>query len=56
MSKFALVLGILCIVLALAMPVLAEGLRRWYVGFFFAVIGVVMLVNAARWGRMADKK
>ena len=48
MSKVTLVVGILCIVLAVIVFVFADGLRRWYSGIFFTVIGTVMLLNALR--------
>jgi hypothetical protein len=49
MSKLSLVTGLLCVVLAIVILVFAEGLRRWYSGLFFALIGVLSLVNARRW-------
>ena len=55
MSKMALVLGVLCLVAMVIVFVFADGLRRWYSGIFFAVIGTVMLVNAVRWRRVTDK-
>ena len=55
MNKVTLFSGILCIVLALIVFVFADGLRRWYSGVFFAIIGVVMLLNALRWRRNADE-
>ena len=55
MSKLALVSGILCIVLALVVFVFADGLRRWYSGIFFTIMGAVALVNAVRWRRTTDK-
>ena len=48
MSRVALVSGIICFVLALIILVFADGLRRWYSGIFFAIIGTVILVNALR--------
>jgi drug/metabolite transporter (DMT)-like permease len=36
--------------------VFAHGLRRWYSGIFFALIGAVMLVNAVRWRQIADRQ
>jgi hypothetical protein len=48
MSKFALTTGILFIVLAVVVFAFADGLRRWYSGMFFALIGAVVLVNAQR--------
>ena len=50
MSKAALVVGIICLVLAVVVLVLAEDLRRWYSSAFFALLGTVMLANALRWG------
>jgi hypothetical protein len=55
MSKSALVVGILGVVMAVIVFVFADGLRRWYSGIFFAVLGIVMLINARRWGHAADK-
>ncbi len=55
MNKLALVLGILCIVVALVVFGYADGLRRWYSGIFFMILGAVALVNAVRWRRDADK-
>ena len=54
MSKVALVASILCLLMAVIVFVLVEGLRRWYSGIFFTVMGLVMLVNTLRWGRVAD--
>jgi len=48
MSKVSLAFGILFIVLAVIIFVFADGLRRWYSGIFFAVMGTVALVNALR--------
>jgi membrane protein implicated in regulation of membrane protease activity len=56
MRKVALVSGILCIVVAVIVFVFAHGLRRWYSGIFFALIGAVMLVNAVRWRQIADRQ
>lgn len=55
MDKLALATAILCIVLAIVVFVFVDGLRRWYSGIFFTIIGTVMLVNALRWRRSADK-
>ena len=49
MSQWALIIGILLIVLAVVVFALAEGLRRWYSGIFFAFMGTLLLVNAFRW-------
>lgn len=48
MKMTGLWLGILCIGLAIVVFVFAEGHRRWYSGLFFAIVGIVMLVNAFR--------
>ena len=53
-SKVALVTTILCLLMAVLVFVFAEGLRRWYSGVFLAVMGLLMLVNTLRWGRVAD--
>jgi len=55
MRTAALVFGILFIVLAVVVFVFAEGLRRYYSGIFFAILGTVTLVNALRRQRDADK-
>lgn len=55
MDKVTLVVGILCIALAVLIFVLADGLRRYYSGIFFAVIGTVMLVNTFYRRRRPDK-
>ncbi len=55
MSKVGLVTGLLFVLLAVIVFVFADGLRRWYSGTFFAIIGAVMLVNALRSRRVADK-
>ena len=55
MSKLALVLGVLFILLALIILVFAEGLRRWYSGIFFAIIGTVTLLNALRRKPVAEE-
>jgi hypothetical protein len=55
MNKVTLIVGILCMVLALVIFVFAEDLRRWYSGGFFAIIGTLMLLNAWRWRRRADR-
>ena len=54
-SKLAVVLGILFVVLAVIVFVFAGGLRRYYSGAFFAVMGTVILVDALRRRRGADK-
>jgi hypothetical protein len=51
MSKVGLVLGVLFLVLAVIILVFADGLRRWYSGVFFAIIGTVTLLNTLHWRR-----
>jgi len=51
MKTSTLVMGILFLVLAAVILVVADGARRWYSGLFFALIGVVSLVSAVRWSR-----
>ena len=48
MRKSALVLGVVFVVLAIVVLVLADGLRRWYSGLFFALMGIVALSYAFR--------
>jgi hypothetical protein len=55
MSKMALMLGILCVVVAVVVLIFADGLRRWYSGLFFVFLAVVMFANAARWRRATGK-
>lgn len=46
MNKMVLALGILCFALAMVVFVFADGMRRWYSGVFFLVMGAVLLANA----------
>ena len=55
MSKVGLISGIVCIVMAVIVFVFADGLRRWYSGIFFTIMGTVMLVNTLRCRRVADQ-
>ena len=52
--KLALISGVLWIVLAVIVFIFADGLRRWYSGIFFALLGTVTLINALRWRRVSD--
>ncbi len=54
MNGAGLVWGILYLVLAVIVFVFADGLRRWYSGIFFAIMGTVLLVNARRWRHGSD--
>ena len=53
MRKLPLVLGIVSLLLAIIVLIVAHGARSIYSGLFFVVIGVVMLVNARRSERKA---
>ena len=46
MNRFQLVMGLICLVLAVVILIFADGLRRWYSGGFFLLLGVVMLLGA----------
>ncbi len=46
MKGMAVVLGGIFLFLAFAVLVFSDGLRRWYSGMFFALIGTAMLMNA----------
>lgn len=48
MKNLNLILGIAFLVLAVVVFVLADGARRWYSGGFFALLGIILLLNA-RW-------
>jgi len=48
LRRMALVLGPVCLVLAVVILVYADGMRRWYSGLFFAVMGTVALLGARR--------
>lgn len=54
MNKIALIFGIAFLVLAVLVFVLADGLRRWYSGLFFAVIGAILVTIAMR-SRTAER-
>ena len=55
MNKLALVIGILCCVVAVVIFIFADGMRRWYSGIFFALIGTVTLVRTLRLRRGSDE-
>lgn len=54
MGSMSLVMGVLCLVLAAVILLIADGPRRWYSGLFFALLGVVALTNAIRLRRTAQ--
>lgn len=49
LRKVALTIGPISLVLAVVITIFADGLRRWYSGLFFVLIGAVLLFNARRW-------
>jgi len=51
MRNAAVALGALSLVLSLIVFLFSDGLRRWYSGIFFAVIGTVTLLDAFCRGR-----
>jgi hypothetical protein len=53
-GKVSLFIGSVCVLLSVIVFVYADGIRRWYSGVFFAVLGIVMLVNALRWQSPSD--
>ncbi len=55
MNKTQLYIGVICLALAAVIFVFADGARRIYAGVFFALLGVVTLVNAKRTGSGEDK-
>jgi len=46
MKNLQLYLAILFLVLALVIFIFADGYRRYYSGFFFTVMGMVLLAHA----------
>ena len=46
MKKAPLILGIIFLVLSVLVFVLAHGLRRWYSGIFFLLIGIGAILSA----------
>ena len=56
MRLMALITGIVCLALAVVIFIFAEGLRRWYSTIFFALMGIVMFINALRWKKEAADK
>jgi hypothetical protein len=51
MKRVSLVVGSLCLIVAIVVFVFADGLRRWYSGLFFLLIGVISFANYLRWRR-----
>ena len=55
MKVLGVVLGVSFLLPAVIVFLFADGLRRWYSGIFFAIIGTVTLLNALYWGRTAKE-
>ena len=55
MKSRAVALGVIFLLLAVIMLVFASGLRRWYSGLFFSVIGTATLLNAFYRGGAAEE-
>jgi len=46
LHKKALIIGIVFLILAAVVFVFADGARRYYSGGFFALLGIVLILNA----------
>jgi uncharacterized membrane protein len=55
MSKYALIGGILSLIIAVIVFVFADGYRRYYSGIFFVIMGVVLLLQTRRGSHPTDK-
>jgi len=55
MKKALAVLGVIFLLLAVIVMVFARGLRRWYSGLFFAIIGTSTLLTAFNRGGAAEE-
>lgn len=55
MRRTPFAVGTICFALAAAILLFADGARRIYAGIFFAMLGVVMFVNAKRAGSGENK-
>jgi hypothetical protein len=55
LKRLGVVLGVVFLVLAVIVFVFADGLRRWYSGIFFAVIGTATILNALFRGHAAEE-
>lgn len=51
LQKTYLILGIFSIFIAAIIFVFGDGLRRWYSGIFFVILGFVLIGNAKRLGK-----
>ncbi len=51
LQKTYLILGIFSFFIAAIIFVFGDGLRRWYSGIFFVILGVVLIGNAKRLGK-----
>ena len=45
MKRLGIILGILFLGLGLFISMYAEGLRRWYSGLFFILLGIILLLT-----------
>ena len=50
-----LIIAIVFIILSVVIFILAEGLRKWYSGLFFLIMGIVALANAIYQNRNIEK-
>jgi len=55
MKNVAVTLGVIFLLLSVIVFVFARGLRRWYSGLFFAIIGTATLLNAFYRGGAAEE-
>ena len=51
LQKTSLIFGIFSFFIAAVIFLFADGLRRWYSGIFFVIMGVVLIANAKRLGK-----
>ena len=51
LQKTFLIFGIFSFFIAAVIFVFGDGLRRWYSGIFFVILGVVLIGNAKRLGK-----
>lgn len=51
LQKTLLILGIFSFLIAATIFVFGDGLRRWYSGIFFIIMGAGLIANAKRLGR-----
>jgi len=51
LQKTFLIFGIFSFFIAAVIFVFGDGLRRWYSGIFFVILGVALIANAKRPGK-----